>query len=492
VIPRYRLLREDEDWSYLADPQMRGHDWADGLKYIPLGKREHWYLTLGGDAREWFEYFKNENWGVLPFPPADADQIEAANNGYLLQRYMFHGDFHLGTRMRAFGQLKSSLQNGRTGGPRPIIDTDELDVNQAFLDVHLLLNREKAPMVTLRTGRQELFFGAARMVGNREGPNVRLPFDGFRVILRTRTWRIDTFAVRPVITLGKGVRYPPAPRNPDLEPARGYFDDRSDKDQKFWGAYATGSVRPLPFTLDLYYFGQTRKSGVFGQGIGPEKRNSVGGRIWKGGLPFQVGHGWDYDIESAYQFGKFGPGPRTGPTFPFIQFAEGDIRAWTVASQTGYTFNKVRLQPRVGVTAGIASGDNDPREPGLQTFYIPAPNGRNFGASQQLGPLNIQGVRPNVTIQLPRRASLTGDVFFFWRQSVNDAIYNIPGVPLRPGGLTQARYIGTQPGAELYVPVNKHLTATVAFAYFVTGKFLHESPPGENLGYLGLILGYRF
>jgi hypothetical protein len=471
---------------------MRGHDRFDPVKYIPLGQRDRWYLSLGGEAREWFEYFKNEGWGVLPFLPADADQVEAADNRYLLQRYMFHGDFHLGTRVRAFGQFKSSIQNGRTGGPRPIIDTDEADVNQAFLDVYLLLNRQKAPWVTLRLGRQEMLFGTGRMVGNREGPNVRLPFDGARAILTTRTWRVDTFAVKPVITLGRGVRYPPAPRDPDLEPARGFFDDRRDPAQDFWGTFATGSVKALPFNLDLYYFGLKRDAGVFDQGIGPEQRNTIGGRLWKGGIPFVLGRGWDYDLEYAYQFGKFGPGPRTGPTFPFVQFAKADIRAWTISSQTGYTFLNLKLQPRIGVTTGIATGDKDPRDPVLQTFYTPFPNGRFFGAIQQNGPLNIQGFRPNVTIQLPRRATLQGDVFFFWRQSVNDGLYNIPGFLMRTGQLSQGRYVGTQPGAELRWPVTKHTTLGASFAYFVTGKFLHENPPDHNLSYLGLIYTYRF
>ena len=225
---------------------MRGHDWWDPVKYIPLGKRDNWFLTVGGDAREWYEDYKNDNWGVLPFRPADADQVEAENNGYLMQRYMLHGDFHLGRRVRAFAQLKSSLVNGRVGGPRPIIDSDELDVNQAFLDVNVLLNHEKAPKVTLRLGRQEMHFGSGRLVSVREGPNVRAGFDGVRLITTTRNWRIDTFAVKPVITLGRGVKYPPFPPNPDLKPARGYFDDRPDPDQTFWGTFATGPARFAP------------------------------------------------------------------------------------------------------------------------------------------------------------------------------------------------------------------------------------------------------
>jgi hypothetical protein len=242
----------------------------------------------------------------------------------------------------------------------------------------------------------------------------------------------------------------------------------------------------------MYYFGYKRKTGVYDQGIGPEHRNTFGGRIWRGGIPFVLGRGWDYDLEYAFQFGKFGPGPRTGPTFPFTQFARGDIRAWTISSQTGYTFTGIKLQPRIGVTTGITTGDKDPRDPDLQTFFTPFPNGRFFGNVQANGPLNIQGFRPNVTIQLPRGAMLTGDVFFFWRQQVNDGVYNIPGFLLRTGKFSQARYIGTQPGAELYWPVTKHVIAGAGFAYFATGRFLHENPPDDNLLYGGLILMYRF
>src|SRR5262245_45886120 len=56
VIPHFRLLREEEDFSYLANPQNRGHDMFDPLKYISLRNRDNWYLTIGADVREWFEW----------------------------------------------------------------------------------------------------------------------------------------------------------------------------------------------------------------------------------------------------------------------------------------------------------------------------------------------------------------------------------------------------------------------------------------------------
>jgi hypothetical protein len=243
----------------------------------------------------------------------------------------------------------------------------------------------------------------------------------------------------------------------------------------------------------LYYLGLKRKVGVFGQGLGEEKRSTVGARLWRGIVMFGPAvEGWDYDVEFAYQFGKFGPGPRLGATFPFVQFAKGDIRAWTLATQTGYTFFNVPLHPRIGMNSAITTGDKDPADPDIQTFFTPFPNGRFFGAAQQQGPLNIQGFRPNATIQLPRGANLTVDTFFFWRQSLNDGLYNIPGFLMRQGDLSRGRFVATQPGVEVYWPATKHLMALVAVSYSVPGRFLHENPPDQTLRYVGLVLGYKF
>src|ERR1041385_4482894 len=54
--PPYKLLRYDEDYSYLKDPTRRTDIW-DPVKYIPLGSREGWYLSLGGEMRLRYEFF---------------------------------------------------------------------------------------------------------------------------------------------------------------------------------------------------------------------------------------------------------------------------------------------------------------------------------------------------------------------------------------------------------------------------------------------------
>src|SRR5262249_21782738 len=63
----YKLLREDEDWSFLADAKV-GEDFWDRLKYIQLRKgRKDWFATIGGEAREVWEQIGNDNWRQHPF-----------------------------------------------------------------------------------------------------------------------------------------------------------------------------------------------------------------------------------------------------------------------------------------------------------------------------------------------------------------------------------------------------------------------------------------
>jgi hypothetical protein len=111
----YKLLSEDEDWSFLRNRSLREDFW-DPIKYIPLRRGvDGWYLTIGGEAREVWEQIGNDNWGQQPYM-----------NGYFNERYMIHFDAHYGPHVRTFVKLKSALNSFRTGGPRPI-DEKKLD-----------------------------------------------------------------------------------------------------------------------------------------------------------------------------------------------------------------------------------------------------------------------------------------------------------------------------------------------------------------------------
>src|SRR5271154_4781416 len=117
----YNLLRENDDWNFLADSSLRADFW-DPIKYIRLGC-EAGYVSLGGEIREAFEQAGNDNWGKQRYM-----------NAFLLQRYMLHSDWHLGNTFRVFVQLKSGVEDFRSGGPRPI-DEKRLDFEVAFLEI---------------------------------------------------------------------------------------------------------------------------------------------------------------------------------------------------------------------------------------------------------------------------------------------------------------------------------------------------------------------
>src|SRR5258708_37730130 len=62
--PGYKMLRFDEDYSYLTN-QTNRTDLVDPVKYIPL-RQEHplWYLTIGGELRERYQGHYDPNFWI--------------------------------------------------------------------------------------------------------------------------------------------------------------------------------------------------------------------------------------------------------------------------------------------------------------------------------------------------------------------------------------------------------------------------------------------
>jgi hypothetical protein len=438
----YHLLREDDDWNFLADPAKRQEFW-DPIKYIRLRSgRNDWFLSIGGEVREVWEQIGNDNWGQQPFM-----------NGYFNERYMLYFDVHYGTHVRSFVELKSGLNSYRSGGPRPI-DEKKLDFQTAFLEIG---TGDERNWIKFRAGRHELEYGSGRLIDVREGPNVRLSFDGFKVKAGVGSWQIDGFAVRP-----------------DLD-RPGFFDNAPNHAVGFWGVY---SVRSLPkaITLDAYYLGLDRKTAGFNRGVGREVRHTIGARLSRPVAPTKSA--WDFDYEALWQFGRFG---------------SADIRAWTVASETGYRITSLPLKPRFSTKADISSGD-DSRTNTLGTFNPLFPKGNYFGvlATAGPGPINFIDVHPRVEATLPHGVTASVDWIFQWRESLRDGVYSVPGFLIIPAGKSNARFVGHRPGTEVRWQANRHLWFQADYGIFYAGKFVKESQSGRDLNYWALWTGYKF
>jgi hypothetical protein len=436
------LLREDEDWSFLADPALRQDFW-DPIKYIRLrAGRNDWFLTMSGEAREVWEQIGNDNWGQAPFM-----------NGYLNERYMWGFDIHYGKHLRTFVDLKSGLNSFRRGGPRPI-DEKKLDFQAAFLQVG---TGEGPNFIELRVGRQELEYGSGRLIDIREGPNVRLSFDGFLVKSKVNEWLLDGFAMRP-----------------DLDKP-GFFDNAPNHQVGFWGVYATHFLSRKT-SLELYYLGLDRREAPFERGTAHEVRHSLGARFSRPIATEKAG--WDFDDEALWQFGTFG---------------SANIEAWTVATETGYRIPTIPLKPRFSIKADISSGDN-PNSKTLGTFNPLFPKGNYFGvlATTGPGPINFIDVHPRVETALPHDVSVSFDWIVQWRENLNDGVYAVPGFLIRAADGSRARFVGHRPGTEVRWQANRHLWFQADYGIFYAGSFLKETQPGRNLNYLALWAGYKF
>ena len=222
--PQFNASRYFEDYTYLRYSKNRS-DIFDPIKHIPLTENGETYLSFGGETRQHFELIKNDDWGAT----------REDTNGHYLQRYMFHGDLHFGKSTRVFPQIKSAIESGRLAGPRGV-DENKMDLHQAFIDRQWHFNNNRN--LTLRVGRQEMFYGSRRFINYRERPNVRLSFDGVKLIWNEDPWTVSAFATKAV----------------EVNP--GKFDDNFIDGPSLWGLYAAHKKPTwIHGNFDLYYFG---------------------------------------------------------------------------------------------------------------------------------------------------------------------------------------------------------------------------------------------
>jgi hypothetical protein len=437
LIPAFKSLRYDEDYRLLRNDT--SGNWYHRFKYTPLGTAAKSYFSFGGEARFQYQWFNNAGWGD---EPSDGD-------GYVLNRYLFHADFHAGKKFRTFVQLQSSLANGKINNSA--VDENPLDLHQAFAEFVPVDKKSKSLLV--RAGRQELSYGSQRLVSVRELPNNRQSFDGIKTVFKFRSYQVD-FLYTYYVSARKGI-----------------FDDRFIDNIKFWGAYMVHHKVPLFGKLDLYYLGISKARAAFDDGIGEELRHSAGLRISNNTNNFR------YDYEVVWQWGKF---------------SSKAINAWTLSLNSGYRFNHTFLKPEIGLKTELISGDARYGDNRLQTFNPLFPKGAYFGLAALIGPSNLADFHPSVTLQLTKDVSFNFDADFFWRYSRNDGIYAANVSLIYSGKITRQRYIGSQYATDLVFTPNNFLLVRAEFTFFEAGHFLEAVGTGKDISFCSLTAQLKF
>ncbi|MBC8105654.1 MAG: alginate export family protein [Anaerolineae bacterium] len=174
-----------------------------------------------------------------------------------LARRLHHFNF------RFFVQGKSALIEGdgvgANGAPR-LSDADELDLQQAFADFILPIpGGGKRDSLTVRFGRQEMVYGAQRMIGVSDFTNGERTFDGLKFSLAT--------GANTLVAAGSagfdearytiGARFSTAPKPLDFDIESAYqFGQFGSGNISAWmfsteGGYTLENVAPKPRLSDV-------------------------------------------------------------------------------------------------------------------------------------------------------------------------------------------------------------------------------------------------
>jgi len=98
--------------------------------------------------------------------------------------------------------------------------------------------------------------------------------------------------------------------------------------------------------------------------------------------------------------------------------------------------------------------------------------------------MNFIDAHPRVQTVFPHDVSVMTDLVLYWRKSLLDGVYNVPGSLIRPADNSLARFVGYRPGAELRWQINRHAYLQADYGIFYAGRFLKQTMPGQNLNYL--------
>ncbi len=434
--------RWSEDWSVLRDPAPLTEDppaaarLLGPLKYIPLSSSGDFYLSLGGEYRFAYELYEEADAGVSDIGFQDAPQ----------HRVALHTDLHLTSRWRVFAELGYAAVHGREGGAKAV---DEADMNvwQLFGDFRQPVGDHGR--IVLRAGRQ-LIETANVFITAGEAHNIRLVYNGGRVAwIKGDFVPFEAFAAEYV------------------DYADGAFD-MSGNGEHFWGLRAGVQVERLESDLHFLYLGWELKDRQFEQG-GAERHDETRHTLllWLN-RPLTGDRQWGLDYYLAYQLGEYDD-PGTS-----------DIRVFAAFGGVRYAILPRSSTPIVGLKIGYFSGDRDPDDGELNTFYDHVFGTPYFGYARDIMPFNLIHLQPSLGYRFSDRLLVGASHDLLWRAQEGDAYYNSANGILVRADVSRSRWLGQQTQLMArYRPIDQIIISTY-WSHLFAGGVIEDARGGDR------------
>jgi len=405
----------NNSFSYLNDPLYSGSLLGEYFKERPVGDLVT--FDIGGQYRTRFQ--SENNMRKLGLTGVD--------DTFLLHRTRIYANVRVGDRVRFFGEYLDAVSEFEDVAPRPI-EENRSDINNLFVDY--MLYDDGSGQLWGRVGRQELLYGAQRLISPLDWANTRRTFEGAKLFWQGEKWNIDGFWTRPVIVDTKNF-------------------DAPDHQQEFYGMWGTYKGREKE-TLDLFWLGNTNYESPFPAGRSL-KFQTVGGRWISDQGPLKV------ELQGAYQFGDFGA----------VSHSAG---MYTLG--VGHQFESLPWKPTLWGYYDWASGDSTIGNAFTELF----PLGHKYlGFMDFFSRRNIQDANMQLTADPAERLRLLAWWHVFWLADSDDVPYNVNGRPFTttPGGDS---YLGQELDFLARIKLTPRMALLLGYSHFFTGDWYRTNP----------------
>lgn len=421
----YRGVFYANDFSYLRNPAYSGPSFAgDSFKGLLDGK-----LDLGGEYRS--RYHRESNMRGLGLTGND-DQ-------FWLSRVRLFSNYRVTEDVRVFAEYLYADSGGEDLTPRPI-EQNRGELQNIFVDAKLV--ESDGVQLIGRAGRQELLFGAERLVSPLDWANTRRTFDGYRATLKGEANTLDLFYTNPVNRIA----------------ATGGTNewDSSSHEQGFYGAYLSNRSLGSDYgvsALEPYYIGYDNNELDF-------SFHTLGSRV-AGKLDSVL-----YEFEGGVQFGDNTDGSRHDAGF--ITAGLGKV----LNQDKSYGF----WSPTVWAWYDFASGgSSDFIAPGDDSFHHYFPLAHKYNGFMDLfGRRNLNDVNFQLISPLGKRVSfLLWYHYFFLDQATTP--YSVVMTPYNAANAAVSKDLGHEIDLLWTIAINPRHNFLIGYSHFNSGDY-YDTP----------------